>query len=53
MVDQEKDVPFGYHIHTRLPEDKNFRISVDVANYEAAIKMFLKQVKRMVNHEDR
>ena len=61
LVDQNKGVPlllldnhepFGYHIHTRLPEDKDFRISVDVKNYTEAVQMFLKQAKRLVNHEN-
>ncbi len=30
--------PFGYHLHTRLPEDKSLRIEVDVKNYEDALR---------------
>ncbi len=32
--------PFGYHLHTKLPNDKNFRESVEVSSYEDAIRLF-------------
>lgn len=41
--------PFGYHLHTKLPEDKNFRVSVDVKNYSEAIRLFFKEAKKVNN----
>lgn len=43
--------PFGYHLHTKLPEDKNFRVSVDVTNYTEAVRLFFKETRK-VNNEN-
>jgi hypothetical protein len=32
--------PFGYYLHTKLPGDKNFRLSMSIDNYEEAIAGF-------------
>lgn len=45
--------PFGYHIHTKLPEDSDYRISIEVKSYAEAIEIFLKQVERLMNHENK
>lgn len=43
--------PFGYHMHTKLPHDKQYRIKIHARNYENAIEIFLKEVQRMVKNE--
>ena len=43
--------PFGYHLHTKLPEDKNFRTGVDVKNFIEAIRLFFREAKK-VFYED-
>lgn len=43
--------PYGYHLHTKLPENKNFRVSVNVVNHPEAIKLFLTEVKRVLNEK--
>lgn len=43
--------PFGYHLHTKLPHDKNYRIKVDVKTYEEAIMLFLNESKKLVKNE--
>ena len=43
--------PFGYHLHTRLPYDKNQRVKVDVKNHEEAILLFLSEARKLVKHE--
>ncbi len=43
--------PFGYHLHTKLPDDKNFRESVEVSGYEDAIRLFIKEAKKVVEDE--
>lgn len=40
--------PFGFHIHTKLP-DKNPRTSFDVDSYEEAIEIFFNEVRRVIN----
>ena len=39
--------PFGYHMHTMLPEDKNFRLSIYVVNHQEAIQLFFKQAEKV------
>ena len=43
--------PFGFHLHTKLPEDKNFRMSLEIKTYPEAIAYFLKEAKKVVNRE--
>jgi len=40
--------PFGYHLHTALPDDKNVRASVEVANYEDAVRLFIREARKVV-----
>ncbi|MES2801713.1 MAG: hypothetical protein V4654_04425 [Bdellovibrionota bacterium] len=39
--------PYGYHLHTKLPEDKHFRSSVNVKNYNEAIDLFFAEVTKI------
>lgn len=43
--------PFGYHIHTALPQNKNARLQVDVKNYAEAIRLFFREVRKVANEE--
>lgn len=43
--------PYGYHLHSRLPKDKNFRLSLDVTNYGEAIKLFFSLVRKVTNEK--
>ena len=43
--------PFGYHLHTKLPGDKNFRESVEVSGYEDAVRLFIKEARKVVEGE--
>lgn len=45
--------PFGYHIHSKLPENKNFRKSMAVRDHWEAIEIFLKECERIVNDKAR
>ncbi len=44
--------PFGYHLHTRLPADKNFRVSVDIADYAEAIRLFIAEARKVIANEE-
>jgi hypothetical protein len=44
--------PFGFHLHTRLPEDPNFRVSLDIEDYNEAIRVFFAEVRKVVSHEE-
>jgi hypothetical protein len=43
--------PFGYHLHTKLPGDKNFRLSISVESYKDAVRAFFKQARRIANEK--
>ncbi|MBK7961532.1 MAG: hypothetical protein IPK04_10260 [Bdellovibrionales bacterium] len=43
--------PFGFHLHTKLPEDKNFRVSLMIETYPEAIAHFMKEAKKVVKRE--
>ncbi len=43
--------PFGFHLHTRLPDDPDFRVKLDIADYEEAIRVFMKEVRKVVSNE--
>ena len=36
----------------KFPEDSDFRISIEIKSYVEAIEIFLKQVERLMNHEN-
>ena len=44
--------PFGFHLHTKLPEDKDHRTPLDVTDYRAALHFFLEEVERIVKNEE-
>jgi hypothetical protein len=43
--------PHGFHLHTRLPEDHDFRVSLDILDYEEAIRVFFNEVRKVVSNE--
>ncbi len=43
--------PFGYHMHTKLPEDKSFRLSIYVLNHQEAIQLFFKHAEKVFKNE--
>jgi hypothetical protein len=43
--------PFGYHVHTELPHNKNARLKIELKNYNEAIKFFFKEVRKLANEE--
>ena len=44
--------PFGFHLHTRLPEDPDFRVSLDIEDYPEAIQTFFAEVRKVVSYEE-
>jgi hypothetical protein len=44
--------PFGFHLHARLPDDPDFRVSLDITDYNEAIRVFFTEVRKVVSHED-
>lgn len=49
LVDNHE--PFGFHIHTQLPADKNVRIQLLVSDYKEALKLFRQEVERIIRNE--
>lgn len=49
LVDNHE--PFGFHMHTKLPEDKSHRVKLDVKDHNEALALFVKEVERIVRDE--
>lgn len=43
--------PYGFHLHARLPEDHDFRVSLGITDYEEAMRTFFKEVRKVVSNE--
>lgn len=43
--------PFGYHIHTDMPLNKNVRLEIEVRNYKEAIQIFFTEAIKVTNEE--
>ena len=50
LVDNHQ--PFGFHMHTKLPHDKDHRETLDVKNHEEALAFFMAEVERIVKNEE-
>jgi len=44
--------PFGFHLHARLPDDPDFRVSLAITDYEEAIRVFFSEVRKVIAHEN-
>jgi hypothetical protein len=40
--------PFGFHMHTQLPEDPSVREVLSITDYNEALQIFLNEVERIV-----
>ena len=49
LVDNHE--PFGFHMHTQLPEDKSVRVPLSVKDHNEAMAIFLKEAERIVINE--
>lgn len=49
LVDNHE--PFGFHMHTRLPEDGGVRVSLPVNDHNEALAIFLKEAERIIANE--
>ncbi len=45
LVDNHE--PFGFHMHTMLPEDSSVRLALVVSDHNEALAVFLKEVERI------
>jgi hypothetical protein len=62
MIDSEGDFPrllvdnhepFGFHMHTQLPEDANVRVELSVKDHHEALDIFLREAERISENERR
>jgi hypothetical protein len=49
LVDNHE--PFGFHMHTELPEDKATRVELDVKDHNEALDVFFGEVERILKNE--
>ena len=43
--------PYGFHLHAKLPDDPNFRVELDILDYHEAIRVFMKEVRKVISNE--
>ena len=48
----DNHAPFGYHVHTELPENHEARIPLDASDYRVALNFFWKEVERILRNEN-
>lgn len=44
--------PYGFHIHSALPENKNFRERLYIEYYEEALSIFENKVMEIIKYEN-
>lgn len=44
--------PFGFHLHTKLPEDREHRELLDVTDYKEALDFFFEEIERIIRNEE-
>lgn len=49
LVDNHE--PYGFHMHTKLPEEKADRVPLSVTNYTDALDLFFQEAERIVGDE--
>jgi len=51
LVDNHE--PYGFHMHTALPEDKDVRVELPVMDHNSALALFFEEVERILKNEQR
>lgn len=49
LVDNHE--PFGFHMHTQLPEDSSVREQLSVSDHNEALAVFIKEAERIIADE--
>jgi len=47
----DNHAPFGFHIHTGLPEDKTTRVALNAKDFFEAFEEFISEAERIVKNE--
>jgi hypothetical protein len=45
--------PFGFHMHTELPEQHETRIQLAVTDHNAALALFYQEIERILKDEQK
>ena len=51
LVDNHQ--PYGFHMHTKLPHDRDHREILTVKDYEEALAFFMDEVERIIKNEEK
>jgi len=43
--------PFGFHMHTELPDNHEMRVELTVTDHNTALEIFYKEVERIIKNE--
>jgi hypothetical protein len=49
LVDNHE--PFGFHMHTQLPEDSSVRVELSVKDHNEALDAFFKEAERIIEND--
>ncbi len=49
LVDNHE--PYGFHMHTQLPEDASVRVELSVKDHNEALDIFLREAERIAENE--
>jgi len=44
--------PYGFHMHTKLPDDHSLRIELEIETYQEAMNVFFDEVERILKNEE-
>ncbi|MEI8348273.1 MAG: hypothetical protein WCG27_12455 [Pseudomonadota bacterium] len=50
LVDNHE--PFGFHMHTKLPDNPTERMKLEVEDYNEALQIFFNEVERILKNEE-
>ncbi len=62
LIDVEKNIPrllldnhepFGFHMHTELPDNHDLRVELNVADHNAALDLFYQEVERILKDDQK
>lgn len=51
LVDNHE--PYGFHMHTKLPQEPQHREKLETNDHEEALQIFLKEAERVVRNEEK
>ena len=48
----DNHAPFGFHLHSRLPDDSDYREPLNVRDHDEALDVFFEEMWKVVRNEE-